>query len=67
MTSTYDVGLPDATTDDDYLRVLAEWLPRLFDRHRPQLAFFQAGVDAMRDDGFGRYGPAAGWTPTQNL
>ena len=55
MTNTYDVGLPDAVTDDEYLATLAEWLPRLFERHRPQLAFFQAGVDAMAKDSFGRW------------
>jgi acetoin utilization deacetylase AcuC-like enzyme len=54
MTNTYDVGLSDAVTDDEYLSTLVEWLPRLFDQHRPQLAFFQAGVDAMAKDSFGR-------------
>ena len=62
MRCTYDVGLPDATMDDEYLRVLGDWLPRLFERHRPQLAFFQAGVDAMKDDSFGRYGSATSQT-----
>ena len=61
MTSTYDVGLPDATADHEYLRILADWLPRLLDRHRPQLAFFQAGVDAMQDDSFGRRGLIGVW------
>ena len=54
MTNTYDVGLHDAVTDDEYLSTLAEWLPRLLQRHRPQLVFFQAGVDAMAKDSFGR-------------
>ena len=36
-----------------YLRLLDEWLPRLFDEYDPGLVFFQAGVDARRDS-FGR-------------
>ncbi len=48
------MGLPDATGDEIYLRVLADRLPALFARHQPQLAFFQAGVDAMQADSFGR-------------
>ena len=55
MTNTYDIGLLDAITDDEYLSTLSEWLPRLFERHHPQLAFFQAGVDAMVKDSFGRW------------
>ncbi|KAK9906768.1 hypothetical protein WJX75_007622 [Coccomyxa subellipsoidea] len=53
-TSTYDVALPDATGDEEYLALLREWLPRLFAQHQPQLVFFQAGVDAMEKDSFGR-------------
>lgn len=53
-TSTYDVALPDATGDEEYLALLREWLPRLFAQHQPQLVFFQAGVDAMERDSFGR-------------
>ncbi|CAL8462539.1 g2072 [Coccomyxa elongata] len=53
-TSTYDVALCDGTGDEQYLRLLEEWLPRLFANHRPQLVFCQAGVDAMEKDSFGR-------------
>lgn len=51
---TYDVGLPDDTSDDAYMEVLQGWLPRLLDRHEPQLVIFQAGVDALKADSFGR-------------
>ncbi|BDA46406.1 Histone deacetylase 11 [Coccomyxa sp. Obi] len=53
-TSTYDIALPDGTGDEEYLRLLEDWLPRLFANHRPQLVFYQAGVDAMESDSFGR-------------
>lgn len=53
-TSTYDLALNDGTGDAEYLALLRDWLPRLFAEHRPQLVFFQAGVDAMVRDSFGR-------------
>lgn len=52
--STYDVELPDATGDDEYLRLLNEWLPVLFERHKPELVLFQAGVDVLVGDALGR-------------
>lgn len=52
--STHDVELPDDAGDDVYLGLLGEWLPRLFDDYDPALVFFQAGVDALREDSFGR-------------
>ncbi|KAH7315879.1 hypothetical protein KP509_21G069300 [Ceratopteris richardii] len=54
MKSDYDVDLPDETGDDAYLAVLSEWLQKLFTLHKPSLIFFQAGVDALREDSFGR-------------
>lgn len=42
MRSDYDVDLPDNTGDDEYLRILGEWLPRLFDEHKPKLVMYQA-------------------------
>ncbi|CAI5473026.1 unnamed protein product [Closterium sp. Yama58-4] len=52
--SNYDIELPDDTGDAAYLALLQEWLPRLFDQHRPSLVIFQAGVDALKEDSFGR-------------
>ena len=53
-TSTHDVELPDDCDDDAYLAELNAWLPRLFDDYDPALVFFQAGIDALREDSFGR-------------
>ena len=52
--SDLDVGLPDGTGDDAYLSALERHLPSCFDRARPQLAFFLAGVDVVAGDRFGR-------------
>lgn len=54
MKSNYDIGFPDGTKDEEYLAKLADWLPHLIELHDPSLIFFQAGVDALKEDSFGR-------------
>jgi acetoin utilization deacetylase AcuC-like enzyme len=49
-----DIGLPDGLTDDDYLAALSHHVPRLLDAQRPDLVFYNAGVDPHRDDRLGR-------------
>ncbi|MCF4125250.1 histone deacetylase family protein [Methylobacterium sp. SyP6R] len=49
-----DIGLPDGLTDDDYLAALSQHVPRLLDGQRPDLVFYNAGVDPHRDDRLGR-------------
>ncbi|MDQ1522576.1 MAG: hypothetical protein QOE47_500 [Pyrinomonadaceae bacterium] len=51
--STLDVELPDATGDDEYLRALAEHLPRVF-THRPDIVFYLGGADPYAGDKLGR-------------
>jgi len=52
--SSLDVPLPDRTTDAEYLALLSGTLPTLIDRTRPDLVFYNAGVDPHRDDRLGR-------------
>lgn len=52
--STLDVELADGTTDDAYLRTLADTLTPLLDDVRPQLILYQAGVDPFAGDQLGR-------------
>ncbi|CAI5527552.1 unnamed protein product [Closterium sp. Naga37s-1] len=54
--SDYDVELPDDTGDAAYLSLLEQWLPKLFEHHRPSLVMFQAGVDALKEDKLQRGG-----------
>ena len=54
MKSNYDVDLSDDTGDESYLEELCKWLPYLFETYEPKLVFFQAGVDALKEDTFGR-------------
>jgi acetoin utilization deacetylase AcuC-like enzyme len=49
-----DIGLPDGLEDAAYLDVLAARLPPLLDALRPDLVFYNAGVDPHRDDRLGR-------------
>lgn len=49
-----DSGLLDCTGDNYYLAVLADRLQHLFDFCNPGLVFFQAGVDALREDTSGK-------------
>eukprot|EP01027_Heterolobosea_sp_BB2_P017370 GEZU01024616.1.p1 GENE.GEZU01024616.1~~GEZU01024616.1.p1 ORF type:complete len:151 (-),score=14.15 GEZU01024616.1:8-460(-) len=52
--SNTDVDLEDNTQDEEYLAVLAEHLDRIFDEVKPQLVYYQAGVDGLAGDRFGR-------------
>lgn len=52
--SDLDVGLPDATGDDAYLEVLSSVLPELTAKVRPEIIFYNAGVDPHFDDRLGR-------------
>lgn len=52
--SDLDIGLPDGAGDEAYLEVLAEVLPRSLDLMRPDIVFYNAGVDPHADDRLGR-------------
>ena len=52
--SDLDVGFPDKTTDEPYLKKLAETLPALLDTFRPDLVFYLSGVDVLATDKLGR-------------
>lgn len=52
--SDCDVEVPVGAGDEAYLAELRQQLPRLFHQHRPQLTFFQAGVDPHISDAFGK-------------
>lgn len=51
--STLDIGLADNTTDNEYLDLLADALPKVFN-FQPDIIFFQAGVDPLKEDVLGR-------------
>jgi acetoin utilization deacetylase AcuC-like enzyme len=52
--SSLDLALPDGTGDAAYLAMLEQHLPDVISDFRPDFIFYQAGVDAHRDDKLGR-------------
>ncbi|MFT7242657.1 MAG: acetoin utilization deacetylase AcuC-like enzyme [Cryomorphaceae bacterium] len=52
--SDLDIALPDGTEDKRYLDMLRETLPGLIADVRPELIFFQSGVDVLESDTLGR-------------
>ena len=52
--SDWDIGLPDGSTDDVYLQLLEDALPRLLEQVQPGFIFYQAGVDILASDKMGR-------------
>lgn len=50
-----DVELPEGTGDEAYMECLREELPNLLRAVRPDLVFFDAGVDVHKDDRLGRF------------
>ena len=53
-TSDLDIGVPPGTGDAVYHSVLATHLPGLIARHRPDIVFYNAGVDPHAEDKLGR-------------
>jgi len=52
--SNLDIGLPDGTSDAEYLAALEKHLLPLFDAVRPDFVYYQAGVDPHEGDKLGR-------------
>ncbi len=54
--SDLDIGLPDKTQDQAYLKVLQNTLPQLFEQVQPEMVFYLSGVDVLATDKLGRLG-----------
>ncbi len=52
--SDLDVALVDGMGDEEYVAQLVEHLPTCFDRARPEIVMYVAGVDVAAGDKFGR-------------
>ena len=52
--SSLDIGLPDGTEDEEYLRALEPVIPKILTEFRPGLVFYLAGVDPLERDRLGR-------------
>lgn len=52
--SSLDIGLPNGTGDEEYLKILKETLPGLIEKEQPDFIFFQSGVDILSTDKLGK-------------
>lgn len=52
--SDLDIDLPDGLTDQPYLQILKENLPKIGDQFQPDIVFYQSGVDILETDKLGR-------------
>jgi acetoin utilization deacetylase AcuC-like enzyme len=52
--SDQDVGLDSGTSGAVYLAALGHWVPRILERHRPDLVAYVAGADPFEEDQLGR-------------
>lgn len=52
--SDLDIGLPDGVSDEEYLKIISETLPQLFDQVKPDFVFFLSGVDVLGSDKLGK-------------
>jgi acetoin utilization deacetylase AcuC-like enzyme len=52
--SSWDIALPDHTSDAQYLDLLTQSLPCILERFVPEVIFYQAGVDVLAGDRFGK-------------
>ena len=53
-TSTYDVGLPSNTKDDDYMKALRNAVLTAFDEVKPDFVIYDAGIDVYEKDVLGK-------------
>lgn len=51
--SDLDIEIATKTQDQEYLSILESTLPGLFEKHRPDFAFFISGVDILETDKLG--------------
>lgn len=52
--SDLDIGLPDNTPGNEYLRILQQTLPGLIEKVKPDFMCFVAGADVLSTDKFGK-------------
>lgn len=54
--SDLDIALPDKTSDDDYLKIVNEFIPKLIEQEKPDFIFYLSGVDILDSDKLGKLG-----------
>lgn len=54
--SDLDIPLPDNTSDDEYLAIVNEYVPKLIEHEKPDFIFYLSGVDILATDKLGKLG-----------
>ncbi len=52
--SDLDIALPDGTLDNEYLSIIAEMVPKLINKEKPDFIFYLSGVDILETDKLGK-------------
>ncbi|WP_158799588.1 histone deacetylase [Pedobacter sp. L105] len=52
--SDLDIGLDAGIQDEEYLNILRETLPGLYEQHQPEFIFYLSGVDVLATDKLGQ-------------
>ena len=51
--SDLDIGLPNGAADDEYLKIINEYVPKLIAQEKPDFIFYLSGVDILESDKLG--------------
>ena len=54
--SDLDIALPDNASDDEYLKIVSEFVPKLIEQEKPDFIFYLSGVDILDSDKLGKLG-----------
>lgn len=54
--SDLDIALLDNTSDDEYLKIINEVVPKLIESEKPDFIFYLSGVDILKSDKLGKLG-----------
>lgn len=54
--SDLDIALSDGTSDEEYLKIINETLPKLIETQKPDFVFYLSGVDIVATDKLGKLG-----------
>jgi len=52
--SDLDIPLPDGVSDDEFLSIVKQQVPRLIAQQKPDFVFYLAGVDVLESDKLGK-------------
>jgi acetoin utilization deacetylase AcuC-like enzyme len=52
--SDLDIPLPDGITDNEYLKLLYDAMPKIINKQKPDFIFYLSGVDVLQSDKLGK-------------